>query len=314
MPSRGSDSRLYVLLALSIMVIPAPFLLEGYLLDVLAAALLLGLFAAAVDLSLGYLGVLNLGSALYFALGAYAVALTQQADIPFAGGLFFAALLAGMLAFIIGAIGLKRQKSTIQFALLGLVASLSFEQIIINSYTLAGGSNGIANIRFPSILGILSPRDEYFYLVAVVVIGILFWLITVVRSQFGALLLLIRDEPDKAASLGYDVDRTKVITTVITAILSSVAGALYVPLIGIAYPAMFSVVPNMLVLVWIAIGGMASLVGPFLFAVALKLLEFELGSRFTDWYLFILGLLFIVVVTFNYRGAWAVFAKLRWKK
>ena len=314
MPNSRADRRGYPLAAVMAAALLAPLAFDGYYLDVIATALLLGLFAAAVDLSLGYTGILNLGSALYFGVGAYCAALAQRDGFAFGSGLLFAVLVTGVLSAVIGIIGLKLQRSAIQFALLGLVVSLSFEQLAINSYTFAGGSNGITSIRFPSLLGIATPRYEYFYLVVVVVAALIGLLIFLSRSHAGRLLILTRDEPEKAVSLGYDVDGIKIVVTMITAVVSAVAGALYVPLIGIAYPEMFSVVPNMLVLVWVAIGGLASLVGPFLLAALLKIVEFELGSRFVDWYLLILGALFVLVVTMNSQGVWRVLGRLSMRK
>jgi len=294
----------YGIIAVFIASLFAPLIFQEYVLNLIAAALLLGLFSAAVDLSIGYGGLLNLGSAMYFGLGAYCLALTQQAGWNFFSGLAIGVFCAFILSALIGFIGLKLQRSMIQYALLGLVISLSLEQLAIGSYSFAGGSNGITNIAVPDLLSFIGIkfRSDYYYYVVILTGILLFCLSFITRSHFGKLLLLVRDEPGKAASLGYNVDRVKISVTMITAIVSAIAGAFYVPLINIAYPGMFSVTPNMLVLVWIAVGGVGTLIGPFVLAAALHIFEFELGSQFVDWYMFVLGIIFVGAVMLHARG------------
>jgi ABC-type branched-subunit amino acid transport system permease subunit len=96
----------------------------------------------------------------------------------------------------------------------------------------------------------------------------------------------------------------KIACTLISAAISAIAGALYAPLIGIAFPAMFGVLPNMLVLIWIAIGGTGTLLGPFVAGFVLTLVQFELGSQLVNWYLLVMGIVFVTAVVWAPAGVW----------
>jgi ABC-type branched-subunit amino acid transport system permease subunit len=252
---------------------------------------------------LGLAGILSLGSALFFGIGAYGVAILMRAGFGFASGVLVGIAVAGGLAWLIGSAALTHRKTSIQFSLLMLVVSLSAEQIIISAYGFTGGSNGISNIQIPSILSQYG-LSAYFGFLFVVVVFILIAMFQLARSRFGWLLVLQREDPRLAEALGYNVKETKLIATLLAAILSAVAGAFYAPLIGIAYPAMFGVLPNMLVLVWVAMGGAGTLLGPFFAAAALTLLQFSIGSEFFDWYLLGIGVAFVVAVVWAPAGLW----------
>ena len=286
---------------------------DAYLLDLVAIAMLFGLFAASVDFSWGYCGVLNLGSGLYFGIGCYANAYCLKHDLGASTGTALGFLVSASTALAIGIAGLKPKATNVQFGLIGLVLSLAARQISIGLYDLLGGSNGITNVQRPVFryqtytISFQNPVD-YFWMVSVIVAIIVSGMRWVVHSHFGRILICVRDAPEKAESLGYDIYHTKLWATTITACVSSIAGALYAPLSGIAHPGLFGIIPNMLVLVWVAIGGQGSLLGPFLCAVILKLVESELGSNLENIYVLVMGVTFVVTVVFWPRG---VFAKTR---
>lgn len=276
-----------------------------YILDLLGTALVFGLFAASVDLLWGYCGVLNLGAALYFGIGAYFSAYFLTNDMGFGPGLIAGVTFAITSAYLIGLIGLRRSESSVQFGLIGLAISLAAEQIMIRLYGLAGGSNGITNVVTPALLisrdGVANQR-AYYILVCLVVFGTIALLIRIANSHSGRILLGARHTLQRMEAIGYDPCTVKNFANMVTASVSAIAGGLYAPLSGVAHPGLFGAAPNLLVLIWVAIGGEGSIRGPFICAVALKIIESELGSEYSNIYMLLIGVVFICTVLWRPLG------------
>lgn len=273
------------------------FVAPEYFVVMLSTAVAFGVLAAATDLCFGSGGILNLGPAITFGVGTYVAAVFQKLGIPYIFGILSAAVIGAILFAGFAWIGLSRRRSTIQFALFTLVASVSFEQIAISNYSFLGGSNGLANVVPPFGLGI----QDYFF-VFLLISATLCWLVVECESRFDSILILQRDEPEKAESLGFDPKSIKVGLMFLSGLVGGAVGAAFVPFSGIAYPAQFAAMPNLLVLVWIAVGGRGTIFGPFLAAVLLTMVQFEIGSTNSDVYLFVMGMLFVFVVAFFPKG------------
>lgn len=286
------------ILVVGLFVLATGILSDDYFRVALCTAMIFGLFAASTDISFGFGGILNLGAALFFGLGAYGAALGQLGDIPYFWTLVLVLLVSASAALVICWAGLTDGRTSVQFGLLGLVLSLSMEQVIISNYDILGGSNGLAGIKLPYLLNYQMTSLTYFVIVSAVVIFLVCLIQNVTKSHFGRVLILARDEPEKAQSFGYDVWAIKTYAVVMASALAALSGALYAPLVGIAYPGLFAIASNMVVLVWVIVGGRATIVGPFVGAVLFKTIEFEIGSVYSDWYLIFLALIFLAVVIF----------------
>ncbi|MEM8550192.1 MAG: branched-chain amino acid ABC transporter permease [Verrucomicrobiota bacterium] len=275
---------------------------SGYY-DLLGAALLLGVFAASVDLLWGCCGVLNLGAALYFGIGAYSSAICMRESVGIGVGLALGVILASAIASAIGFVCFRSTTSPVQFGLVGLAASLAAEQCMIRLYGLAGGSNGISNIGKPDFgwVGELHA-NPYFIFTSMIVVLLLALLIRVRDSHAGKIFRCVRDAPQRAQAIGYSPRRVRLFASVIAAVISAAAGALYAPFSGIVHPGLFGPTLNVLVLVWVAVGGQGRIVGPFVCAVGLKLFESELGSQYSDIHMLIVGALFITTVLWRPAG------------
>jgi ABC-type branched-subunit amino acid transport system permease subunit len=275
-----------------------------YLLTLVLSAMLFGLFAACVDVSIGYAGVFSLGSTLFFANGAYATALAQRQHAGMAVEILAGALVSGGLAFVLGAAGLTARRTSIRFAILTLVVSLSFEQLAVTNYDFAGGSNGLPGIKPLAILGRnVLLRQQYFEIVAIIAVS-LFGLVFLMNSYFGKVLLLARDVPERAEALGHDVRFLKIWALVLTAAVSGLCGSIYVTVNGIAFPGMFGILPNILVVIWVAAGGAGTTIGPFLSGAVLNLIESALGSAYVNVYRLIMGVILVLVVSYAPSGLW----------
>jgi urea transport system permease protein len=282
---------------------------------VVSIALLFGLLAASVDFSVGYVGVLNLGPCLYFGVGAYSSAYGLTNGWPFIVCLGFAICTTGAIAITVGLLFLRTRQLAFTHAIVGLCLSLAAQQLSVGAYHSLGGSNGVTGFSLPVIsigsLHVLSANSYSYLRVVLCICCILLGLFHfVVQSRLGALMNLIRDQPRRAASFGYDVCSFRMWGATVSAIVSSIAGVFYAPVVGIAHPSMFGVAPNMLVFVWIAVGGISNLNGPFLCAVLLKVTEYKLGSTFESYYLLVMAGVFILSVILFPKGIARAFSSL----
>lgn len=298
----------YVVLAAVLAVVPAA--VTPYTLDTMSSALALGIFAVSIDLLWGYTGILNLGPAAAFGLGGYAIGLGLRHLGVGAGtlvGLLGALVLPVILAVVVGYAGFRLRVSQIYYALITLAVAMVFEDTVRLWSSVTGGSNGLTGVPRPawsigSFVLDFSPNVRYYYLVVVVTLIALWFAERLVRSRLGSVLVAIRENEVKVLSLGYSVTTYKVTVTAIAAALGGLAGALFVPVVGIAYPALFAITLSLQGFVWVAIGGQGTLWGPFIAAVVLTLLQSFLAGSFATAYVLILGLLFIIIVKFAPGG------------
>jgi ABC-type branched-subunit amino acid transport system permease subunit len=271
---------------------------DVYELDILMLAVVFGLYAAAVDFAWGYGGILLLGSALFFGLGAYGAGFAL--DRGWEPLLIYplAMVCASSVAVLIGFVAFRRGASQVHFGLIGLALALAFERIAVTAQDLTGGSNGLIGLPRPVLGGMVdlsSSTDMYTAVVAVAALAVL-TLYVLQGSAWGDAVRAVRMDERKAAALGYDVVAIKLQVLALVAALVALAGAMFTSVTGTAYPALFGVALNMQVLVWVALGGAGTLLGPFVVAAGLKVTESYLSDVALDYYLLVLGVVFVVVV------------------
>jgi urea ABC transporter permease protein UrtC len=285
-------------------------LADPFGLFIVSSALVLGLLALSVDLQWGYTGILNLGPAAWLGLGAYTYALTRR-EVDGAGATYLAfalaVLLGVLLAVVVAFPAFRARTLPIYFALITLAVSLILQRWTAVSYDLTGGSNGIIAIPLPdfSLPGVdlaLTSPEQFYPLAAGVVLAAYLGCLWLTRSRFGRVLTAIRDDEEKAATLGYNVAAVKLTVAAIAGALGALAGALYAPLAGTAHPSLFGVALSIQAYVWVAVGGQGTLIGPILAGIALKLLENRLRGVSADGYVMVLAAIFILVVIFLPRG------------
>ncbi len=285
---------------------------------IVSSALVLALLALSVDLQWGYAGILNLGPAAYLGLGAYTYALVQRkVSVASPTWLAFglAILLGIVLAVVVAFPAFKARTLPVYYALITLAVALILQRWTAVSYDLTGGSNGITGIRLPdfSLPGIdlkMTTTEQFYPLAAGVVIVAYLGLLWLTRSRFGRVMAAIRDDEEKAATLGYDVSGVKLVVAAIAGGLGALAGALFAPLAGTAHPSLFGIAFTIQAFVWVAGGGQGTLIGPLLAAIGLKLVENQLRGVSADGYVMVLASLFILVVIFLPRGIAGFFADI----
>ena len=266
--------------------------------------LVLGLFALSVDIIMGYTGLVSLGPAAFFGVGAYAGGLTL---LNLANSIWLALLVAlvlsGVAAWVIGYLSIRIRG--VYFAMLTLAFAEMFHELAFNWQSLTGGSDGLAGVPRPDI-GIdpfvLSLSDPYvcFYFVLAVVILIYYGCVRLVSSPFGRILQAIRDNEERVQFIGYDVRAFKRRSFVISGMIGGVSGSLFA-LVRFVDPGILHWFTSAEALVMNLFGGMGTLYGPIIGAFAF-LFARDLVSSYTEHWRIILGVVFVAFVLYSPQG------------
>jgi urea transport system permease protein len=327
-----------MLVPASNLLLPAdhPLHVPTYLVALIGKYLCYALLALSIDLIWGFAGILSLGHGAFFALGGYAMGMHLMRQIGTRGvyadpilpdfmvflnwkelpwywygfdQFWFAALMVlfvpGLLAFVFGWFAFRSRVTGVYFSIitqaLTYVLMLGFFR---NNFGF-GGNNGLTD--FKDILGFnvqaASTRNTLF-LASAVALAIGFVICTaIISSRFGKVLVAIRDAESRARFLGYRVDYYKLVVFVISACMAGVAGALYVPQVGIINPSEFAPANSIEAAIWVAVGGRGTLVGPIIGALSVNYAKTWFTSGiFAEYWLFALGGLFVAVTLFLPKG------------
>ncbi len=275
--------------------------------------LILGLFALSVDIIMGYTGLVSLGPAAFFGIGAYAGALTL---LKLANSIWLALaitlVLSWMVAWLIGYLSIRIKG--VYFAMLTLAFAEMFHELAFNWQSFTGGSDGLTGVPRPEI-GIppfvLSLGNPYvfFYFVLVVVILVYYGCVRLVNSPFGHVLQAIRDNEERAEFIGYDVRIFKRRSFVISGIIGGLSGSLFA-LLRFVDPDAFHWFISAEVLVMNLFGGMGTLYGPIIGAI-IFLFSKDLISSYTEHWRLILGVIFVGFVIYSPRGIVGLYEDFR---
>lgn len=258
-----------------------------------------GLLAMSLNLLIGYTGLISFGHGTFFASGAYAFALMMQSgsfSIPAA--FLLSVLSSAALALVIGAICVRLKE--IYFAFLTLAFQMLIHSIILSWVPLTGGDQGlVGGIPRPLFLGIdLSDNLHLYIFCCVILLACVFAMRQLVTSPFGYTLRMIRDNQERAAFLGINVVRTKLIVFVIAGSIASVGGIILALFVSGAYPNFAFWTTSGEAIFMIMLGGTAAFLGPLVGAVILTILN-DFATAYTSYYGLVLGsiiLLFALVL------------------
>jgi len=219
---------------------------------------------------------------------------------PFRSGpftLFAIVALPALVASILGLAIFKRRVKGAYFAILSQALAVALAYLIGGTIKLTGGDTGLSD--FKSFFGydLLDPANKrmIYFIAAGVLIGCLLLVWQLYRSRFGELLVATRDAEERVRFLGYDPANIKLVAYVIAAVMASVGGALFVPLVGIISPKEIGAAASIFMIAGVALGGRASLLGPAIGALAVGYGRSALSEMMEDGWIYILALLFIVV-------------------
>jgi urea transport system permease protein len=317
-----------------------PAVLSDFWLDNLAKYLCFGMVAIGIGLAWGRGGLLVLGQGVFFGLGGYAMAmhlkladaapgelpdfmqLYGQLDAlpfwwqPFASPVFAmlaTVLLPMLIALLVGTLVFRRRVRGAYFAILSQALCAALAIFLIGQQGTTGGTNGLTD--FEGFFGYDLDDPVNKQTVYLIIVTALLLLLALVRqlyySRYGELLVAVRDSEERVRFLGYNPANVKLVAYVCAAGLAGLAGALFVPAVGIINPSLIGIVPSLEFVIGVAVGGRASLLGPVLGAVAVAWAKSALSSQIADRWTYIEGLLFVVVVAFLPGGLASVVAMLR---
>lgn len=285
-----------VILALPIL-FPSPAL-RDFVIYVMA----FGLLALSLNLLTGYTGLVSFGHAAYFAAGAYAFGLLMQSGavaIPVA--LVLAIGITAAFALVVGAICVRLTE--IYFAFLTLAFQMLFHSIILTWVSLTGGDQGLmGGIPRPPFLGIdLRDPTTFYVFCAVLFVGSALILRLVTQSSFGYTLRMIRDNPQRAAFLGINVNRVKLLAFVLAGTFASVGGIILALFASGAYPEFAFWTTSGEAIFMVMLGGTHVFIGPLVGAVTLQTLN-HFVTIYTEHYELVLGIVILIAVLGLRRG------------
>jgi len=325
--SRNEVARMLmgVILAAVILLVLAPAVLSEFRLSLLAKFICYAMVAVGIGLAWGKGGMLTLGQGVFFGLGAYMMAmhlklsdagpggvpdfLTLYGDgqlpgwwLPFrSGGLTIVLIIVvpTLLAWGLGYAVFSRRVKGAYFAILSQALAAAFAIYLVGQ-TKIGGTNGLNGFRsfFGYRLADPANKQMLFTIASVLLIVMVVVVWQLYRSRYGELLVAVRDQEERVRFLGYDPAQVKVFAYVVAAVMASVGGAMFVPIVGIVSPSEVGVVPSIGFLIGVAIGGRATLLGPVLGALGVAYAETTLSENFPSFWTYFQGALFIVVIAF----------------
>jgi urea transport system permease protein len=320
----------------------SPLHVSNFTLNLFGKFLSYAILALGLDLLWGYAGVLSLGHGVFFGLGAYAMGMHLMLEIgaqsvyqsalpdfmvwnqvkelplfwrPFYSGTFtLVAIVLAPALFALG-FGFLAFRSRIRGVYLSIITqalALSTWLVFNRNEMNLGGTNGLAD--FKTIFGVPlnepSTQRVLYVLTAAALVGA--WLLCrwITQSRAGRVLVAIRDSETRVLFSGYSPASYKLFVFVVSAGLAGIAGALYVPQVGIITPAKIGVLPSIEMVVWVAAGGRGTLIGAVLGALGVNWLQSWLTTSYPDLWLIVLGALFMGVVLFFPDGALGALRRL----
>lgn len=306
----SSQSRLTILGVMALLVAFAPIAdaSQPFWLNLLTRILVYALLAVSLDFIFGYAGLLSFGHAAMFGAGGYTAALlitelTANALVVLPGAILVGVAVAAFIGwFSVRARGIYFAMLTLAFAQVFYVIVLTdLPASIFGVDSVTGSDDGLFGISLYELFGIdFSSSLLYLYFTLIVVMASLAVLVRIANSPFGRVLQGIRENEERMAFIGYDVQRYKLIAFSISGGFAGLAGALYVPFQSVASPGLFNWTVSGELIVMLLLGGLGTFWGPMLGAGVVIFLEEELAG-FATWEI-ILGAVFVVVVIFAPRG------------
>jgi urea transport system permease protein len=328
------------------LVIPegSPLHLPDYLVPLLGKYACYAILALSLDLVWGFAGILSLGHGAFFALGGYAASMYLMRQIG-ARGVYgnaelpdfmvflnwkslpwywqgfdhfaFAALMAlavpGLLAFLFGWLAFRSRVTGVYLSIITQAMTYALMLAFFRNDMGFGGNNGLTD--FKELLGfsVQAPGTRLaLYVASVLALGAAYLLCRfVTRSKLGRVLLALRDAESRVRFLGYSTTSAKLLVFTLSAVLAGLAGALYVPQVGIINPSEFSPGNSIEIAIWVAVGGRGTLVGAVLGAILVNAGKTWLTGAAPELWLFVLGALFILVTLALPKGVVGLAGQLR---
>jgi urea transport system permease protein len=322
------------------------FHVSDYAVQLTGKILCYAICALAMDLIWGYTGILSLGHGLFFALGGYGMGMylmrqigldgNYKSPLPdfmvflnwkelpwtwaisdsFIGQMLLVILVPGLLAFVFGFFAFRSRIKGVYFSIITQAMTFAAMLLFFRNETGFGGNNGFTDFKRILDLPIATPgmRITLFVITGCTLVGC--WLLAraIVHSKYGRVLQAIRDAESRVMFTGYNPLAYKLSIWTLSAVMCAVAGALYVPQVGIINPSEMSPAASIEIAIWAAVGGRATLIGPIVGAFFVNGAKSWFTVAFPEFWLYFLGALFIAVTLYLPNGIIGLFRKAKEKQ
>ncbi len=313
----------------------SPLHVSTYTVTLLGKYLTYALLALAVDLIWGYCGILSLGHGAFFALGGYAMGMHLMREIGERGvyghpvlpdfmvflnwqelpwywygfdqfwfALLMVMLVPGLLAFVFGWLAFRSRVTGVYLSIITQALTYALMLAFFRNEMGFGGNNGLTD--FKDILGFSLQANSTrvaIFLASALALGLGYGACrAIVNSKLGRVVQAVRDAENRTRSLGYKVESYKLWVFVFSAVLAGIAGALYVPQVGIINPGEFAPLNSIELVIWVAVGGRGTLYGAVAGALLVNYAKTYFTAALPEVWLFALGALFVLVTVFLPRG------------
>lgn len=306
------------------------FHLSDYGVGLVGRIMCYAICALAMDLIWGFTGILSLGHGLFFALGGYMMGMylmrqiglegNYKSELPdfmvfldwkelpwhwslsdrFVATLFLVVAVPGLIAFIFGYFAFRSRIKGVYFSIITQAMTFAAMLLFFRNETGFGGNNGFTDFKRIAGIAIATPsmRMTLFVMTGVTLLGFFLMARWLVRSKFGRVLQAVRDAETRVMFSGYNPLGYKLTIWTVSAMMCGVAGALYVPQVGIINPSEMSPANSIEIAIWAAVGGRATLIGPILGAFIVSGAKSWLTVAYPEFWLYFLGALFIGVTLY----------------
>lgn len=328
---------LAILVPAANLLIPAgqPGHVPVYVVTLFGKYLSYAMLALALDLVWGYCGILSLGHGAFFALGGYAMGMYLMRQIGDRGvyanaelpdfmvflnwqelplywqgfdNFWFACLMVvlvpGLLAFVFGFLAFRSRVTGVYLSIITQAMTFALLLAFFRNDMGFGGNNGLTD--FKEILGVpvqaATTRGALFAATALALALSVFVCSMIVNSKLGKVMVAVRDAESRTRFLGYRVEYVKLFAFTVSAVMAGIAGALYVPQVGIINPGEFDPANSIEVVIWTAVGGRGTIVGPIIGAILVNMGKSYFTGALPELWLFALGALFVSVTLFLPKG------------
>ncbi len=335
-----------VLASASNLLMPADsvFYVSTYTITLLGKYLCYAMLALAVDVIWGYCGILSLGHGAFFALGGYAMGMYLMRQIGDRGvygnpelpdfmvflnwselpwfwqgmdqfwiAMLMVLLVPGLLAYVFGWLAFRSRVTGVYLSIMTQALTYALLLSFFRNEMGFGGNNGLTD--FKDILGFDLQSDTtrvtLFMMTALILAGLLVLSKKIMQTRFGKVIVAIRDGESRARFIGYRTENYKVWLFVYSAMIAGIAGALYVPQVGIINPGEFSPINSIEIVIWVAVGGRGTLVGAIIGAILVNYAKTKFTAIMPDGWLFALGAMFVLVTLYLPKGLMGLVAQLK---
>ncbi|MBN1005071.1 urea ABC transporter permease subunit UrtC [Amphritea pacifica] len=320
------------------------FYVSTYTITLLGKYLCYAMLALAVDVIWGYCGILSLGHGAFFALGGYAMGMYLMRQIGDRGvygnpelpdfmvflnwselpwfwhgmdqfwvAMLMVLLVPGLLAYVFGWLAFRSRVTGVYLSIMTQALTYALLLSFFRNEMGFGGNNGLTD--FKDILGFDLQSDNtrvtLFIVTALMLCGLLVLSKKIMQTRFGKVIVAIRDGESRARFIGYRTENYKVWLFVYSAMIAGIAGALYVPQVGIINPGEFSPINSIEIVIWVAVGGRGTLVGAIIGAILVNYAKTKFTAIMPDGWLFALGAMFVLVTLYLPKGLMGLVAQLK---